>query len=385
MSKFPYVANRNAKHDPLIEKVQRFLNYLRGRYHCNWPSLVVDGLYGNMTADAVKGFQYWKLSRGNGILDIKTYEQIEKSIMISPSKTIADSQGNRSLYDSVDYIAKDIIKPIAEILDTCFGSIDEQLNQLKTKEISSRDLKILARNIFENPNLQSIEKRINREVYDYYKKLAKSNTDIANYRRNKQTNFRLWQISMAQREISNGFSIQTKNMINKRVLNELLDKAIAELDSANFTKKIEQKINSAIPQIGHNVTVKIPVGKVIKGLLFLPLVIHVIELVKRMKTGESTDDMIKTVIADLIALLEEVVLGVIIAFVVSICGLFGGVAVVVGAIIAIILGVIMMIFFPDYHNVVASKIYSYIDSTFSAILYQNGSNSAKAISLVIGH
>ena len=104
-----------------------------------------------------------------------------------------------------------------------------------------------------------------------------------------------------------------------------------------------------------------------------------------MKTGESTDDMIKTVIADLIALLEEVVLGVIIAFVVSICGLFGGVAVVAGAIIAIILGVIMMIFFPDYHNVVASKIYSYIDSTFSAILYQNGSNRAKAISLVIGH
>ena len=129
MPKFPYIANRYAPKDVFIEKVQRMLNYLRNRFHCGWPHLKVDGYYGYITADAVKGFLLWYTckSNTNGILDARTYEQIEKAMNISPAIL---TQGKRIKKE--DPIIIKVANGFMDSLKELDGIIKEEIEYAKS-------------------------------------------------------------------------------------------------------------------------------------------------------------------------------------------------------------------------------------------------------------
>lgn len=141
-AKFPYVASRDAKYDEFVVKVQNQLNYLRRRFHGNWPELKADGYFGRNTAEAVKGFQLWHTGSGNGVLDAKTHEQMITAIRRGPSiltKAPIDKEVKKNDPSILDILGtiNDSIGNLGDLVDAEI-EYAKRLGKFDPKAIASR-------------------------------------------------------------------------------------------------------------------------------------------------------------------------------------------------------------------------------------------------------
>lgn len=347
-----FKASNSPKYNSTIQTLQIKLNAIKIDTHGNWPQLATDGLFGNKTKEAVKSFQIYRgitpASGEIGDTTIKYINEVFNHILISKA---SHNKYNTTRNSSATYIwdiSAQIIGQLSNTLKNVSDSIIKQIKYYKSQKITANDIERLMKSIFQRPDVENMRNLIKKDVYEYFEKTAKGNTNVINYKKSQQTYRKLEQIRNAQKQLSKGFDAQTKSNIEKRVAQQLLEKVISELESANFSNKITETLKKC--KINH-----IKGGGVLALLSFTPMIYHAYILVEAMYTGKSKSEPLKALASDIISMIEGALIGAIVAAVIMAIGVTGGIAVLAILAVSVIVGVIIEVLFPDHSKWLAEK------------------------------
>lgn len=347
-----FKASNYPKYNSTIQTLQIKLNVIKRNIHGNWVQLETDGLFGSKTKEAVKNFQIYRgITPASGEIGETTIKYINEAynhIFISKEcHNHFNTTVNSSITNIWD-ISTQFTGKISETLKSISDNAIKQIKHYKSQKVTGNEIELLMRSIFQRPDIENMRNLIKKNVYEYFEKIAKSNTNVINYKKNKQTYRKLEQIKNAQKQLSKGFNAQTLSNIEKKVAQELLEKIISELNSVNFSNKITNTLEKY--KINH-----IKGGGVLTLLSLTPTIYHSFILIEAMYTGKPTFEPLKVLVADIISLIEGVLIGTIVATIVMAVGVTGGVAVLVVLVISIIVGFLIGLFFPDYSKWLAEK------------------------------
>lgn len=372
------------KYSMKVRDLQLKLNVIRINVHGDWPYLKADGLFGKQTEIAVKGFQsYRNITPISGEVGDTTMKYINESYshvpMLSSAGTTSVTERTtllQSVYNGFEFIADKILKQFAEILKTVSDSAAKELsklNNLKLGKVSSEDIRRISRSLYENPHIKKMQKIIEQEVYEYLQKVARGNTNVGNYKHNAEVYKQLENIKSAQRQLSKGLNNQTVANINKKLAEQLCLKCMTELESVNFAKKLTQRLEylPKMSKIG-----KVTGGGILTALTLLPFVLHLIELIYNGMTGKPTERIMKQVVADIISLVEGVLIGVVVGGIVAIVGLTGSVAVLAVVVIGLVIGIALMCFFPDHEKDLADKLINGLSRVIHSPVFQETAHTS---------
>lgn len=349
-----YIASPYNPYDPYVLEVQKKLNILRKNWLHALPLLKEDGYYGPKTAQAVRSFQqiFNILSDGKfgpqtrKLLDQKMLQlttgpwiKAAPSLPPAPASTRATASSKRgSIYESCEFVVEKIAKNLA---DSITGFSEDACNQVirlrNAKIITENDVKRIAENMIEKPNLQEMRKSIKKEVKQYLDKWYKKA-----------------QKPIASKKFKDAVIQAEEKMVLRKLKEQVVDKAIIELKSANFTRLLTTETMDAGKTKLSNT------GKVLKVLSFLPLAMHICELIIKVNGGEKYDDVLKKILADIFAIVEGVILSFLIGCCIGLVGVTGGLAVVVSLALGIVLCVLLDIILPERSSVLANKLYNCI-------------------------
>ena len=372
-----------------IRELQRTLNAIRGKApNTTWGSIGVDGLWGNETLNAVRKFQEYAHLSVDGIPGpqtwgaLKNYSSATSFLSAAPDGyTLAQPSIKKEspieiLDKALDYTARKIVGPFASYLQSISDEAVKQTRRLNkpVTKITGHDIDRIVRAMFNKPDVNKLRSLLDQEIIDWVKKTARGNTNAINYRHDSATVNKAQAIANANRKVSLAkvmgdkafFDNQTINARNQRLFNELYDKCMKELARANFGQRLTAGINKLL---------KTPKGLKINGsralgaLAVLPIIIDLIKIGWALCTHKPTDELVKTLVADLI----ELAVGSVIFLAVSaIVGLFatGGIAVLIVIVVVVIISLILSFVLPeDFYSKSAEKIINGVNSLINSIIH----------------
>lgn len=237
----------------------------------------------------------------------------------------------------------------------------EILSKHPTK-ITKNDINRIVRGTFNKPDIAKMEQQFKKQIIDWFHEQAHGNTNAINYRNDPRTLKRLQEIGNAQRKVQKAnllsdrvyFDSKTINARNKKIYDEVVNRCMKELNSVNFSQKINQAIKkyARMPK-----GAKISGGGILTAISLLPIIKDIIMVFKAAFTDQPVGDLIKKLVVDIIKFAFAAVIGAIISYIVLHIGLVGGIAILVMIVLAIIVNIILACFLPeDFYENMAEKI-----------------------------
>lgn len=342
-------ASTHPQYNQQVLEIQRKLNSIKYHVHETWPSLTTDGLFGNLTKQAVIGFQIYKnITPVSGEVGDTTLRYINEEY--NKVFQLRSSVGLEKKYAiDIDWksMASSFIAQLANVLNDISNNIIKQVKWFQQNQIESKDIDMLLRNTFEKPNVKQMREKIEKLIFDSLKEKAREGNLI--YHRRK-SNLEFYQINEAKRQLSIGkLNVQNQKLAEKRLAQELLDKVTTELESANFKNKISTALkNKGITQISG--------GGLLKAIMIAPMFWDICILIDAYINGKPTVEPLNKVFLDIISFIEGVVIGIVVGAVVGFFGAVGWIAVVIILVISIIVGIILELIFPNHSEWLANKV-----------------------------
>lgn len=367
--------------DPDVKTLQITLNDIRSKIHGLWPELIPDGKFGGQTDAAVRAFQIAANIKVDGEVGTQTWAALQKfaslSSIVNPVNVVTQISNGTvsgiamqingdtpplSVLSMIETINREIISPFASYLDDVSNLAARQLEKLASHKVKESDVKMLMRAMFEKPDLKAMRDQIKKSIDN----IAHGNTNVINYKNNKQVRNQMRQIAAAQRTNAQ-IKIFGDRIIQKDVAKQVFDKCIKELESVNFAKRIDKFINPKLPKLPK---VKLTGGGILTVLSCSPLIIDIFRLLWAWANGKPTEDLAKKVVSGLIELVVGTLITVIVASIVAAVGLTGGVAILVVLAVVLIIGLILACFMPNLYDDLADYIYNGIAGLFHSPRYR---------------
>ncbi len=364
-----FKASKNPKFDPTVQVLQRKLNIIRNRIHGSWPNLVADGLFGEQTKQAVKGFQlYRNITPVSGEVGNTTWQHINELYDYNPVLKNDDNfllGGDESEWKSAT------VKAITQLTDYLNGiskDIENQIKRFKQQNINPQDIEQLMRRFFQRPDIDAMRNSIEKDMFKELDRIARKNNGHA---WGKGYSIDEFNQKEAQRQVSKKvLNSQSRKVVEKKLTEQLQQRLVNELESANFKNKITNAIRSkGIP--------KVTGGGIFNAIMFFPIAWHAIVFIDAcINNKPNTDRALNTLVSDIISLVEGLLIGLAVGLVVTVIGLVGWVAVVVALVISIIVGVAVEIFFPNHAKTLAEKLISYTKNLLNSSVFQESARTS---------
>lgn len=362
-------ASLTPKYNSIVQDIQNKLNAIRCRVHGNWSYLQPDGLFGEKTKQAVKAFQsYRNITPISGDIGDTTLYYINEAYSHVPQIRKADSNIHQPYQSNqIDWkvIAGDFVTRFANVLNDTSKDIESQIKSFKSQKVTSQDVERLMRIFFNRPDVDAMRDKIEANVFTELKKTARGNTNVMHTSINSHSISTQRTIREAQRQVSKGvLNAQNRKAVEKNLAEQLLNKVVEELEGANFKNKITKAIRGkGIP--------KITGSGILTTVMLLPIGWHFCVWVDAYINGKpNVSNAFNTFIADIISLIEGVLIGLAVGAVIAAIGLVGWVAVVVALVVSIIIGVILEIFFPSHSEWLAEKIITSTKNLINSSVFQ---------------
>lgn len=371
-----FKASAHPKYNSTVSSLQSKLNAIKIKVHGNWPHLTVDGLFGEQTKKAVKGFQsYRNLTPVSGEIGDTTIWYINEVYNhVSQLSVQTSSQSLCQLLNKLNGFIKNeafgLLKNISE-------EANNQINNIKlfenTSALNARLQQLVNKKIIGNPTLKSLQNTV-KDLWrqqDIAKSLeiqAKRNTNAYNYVSSKHQLQKLNGISNAQRQF-----IQSKSIINnlENSSKQLFSRCLKELQMANFANKIDRLIKNS-PKVTKAGSIK--GGGFLTAISLIPFASDVAIYMYCVMCGLPSEDEKNKVIKDFISMIEGAIIGVVVSAVVAAVGLTGSVAVIVVVIICLLIGLIIAIFCPE--DTVLEWIAKEINKTIHSSVFQQATRTS---------
>jgi len=354
-----YDITSNSLPDPQVRLYQLRLNSIREHYHHNWEKLDPDGIYGPKTKQVVEAFQkYYGLTPVSGKLGPTTASKIveidSQGFLSDATANVNPTRGGVMPTELLQIQADEIVSYIASFIDDVSDrATKEACNLINQRNVNHGDVNRIIRSMIDRPNVATMRKEIETRVWDEINNTSRRNTNVGNYKGNKQTLDSLWKIQDAQRQVSLGrLSNQSRSIVNNALYKEVIDRSVRELDNVNIGKRISDALKT--PKAG---------GNLLTAVSLVPLIRHAIELLWRACNHEPVKETIILFVKDIISFVVGILIGLIISAIVTAIGLTGGVAVVAVIVIGIVVSLIISIFFPNWEENAATALVNWIKNT----------------------
>jgi peptidoglycan hydrolase-like protein with peptidoglycan-binding domain len=335
-------ATSQPKYNSTVYEIQQKLNAIRIKVHGNWSAITPDGLFGQKTKQAVIAFQMYRgITPASGIIGDTTIRYINE-VYNTNSQLKRTSQVQK-----VGGTITEFVSELANVLKDISELVEKQIKIFKSQKVTSKDIDRILRYAFNRPDVNKMRDKFEKMMLTELNKIAKSNNNLALSKKNA---VKLREISAAKSQIGKGMlNAQSRSAVEKKLAEQLMDKVIKELESANF----KEKITNALKYKGKVTTSG---NIVLTVVMLIPLIGDLWELLIASCNGTLTEDLVKKVISNIVSLIEGVLIGIAVAAAVVAIGLVGWVAVLVVLIVSIIVGIILEVIFPDHSNWIAEKI-----------------------------
>lgn len=163
--------SRNNKKSSEVAEIQRMLNIIRGKFHCNWEYLTEDGIYWKQTANVVRQFQIYKgissqMTNDGPVLGDTTIRYIREAYQYVPQI------GPSSYSTQAHHVPKkvnplEIAKSITDQIMGCIQTFDDFLkreisyvNSLRTSYPNALQQRFYSLATKMDPTMQKLKKHL---------------------------------------------------------------------------------------------------------------------------------------------------------------------------------------------------------------------------------
>ncbi len=311
-------ASKYPTFDPAVKSLQIKLNVIRVRVSGNWSHLMEDGLFGEQTKLAVKGFQIYRgITPVSGDVGNTTMDYINNVYNYKPKI-------------QVQHIDKDVDKPfLHKVLD--FVTSEAWGLMQNISDAANDEMRILKLFKEQDPWNPELQKLINKRFIGNPKLTELQSTVKKIWEKENKKTFLRW---LAEKE---------KKLLRCQA-EKLYRECIEPLTEIDFAKKIEQYMKKG-PQITKRGSLK---GTwVLNTIAFVPLISNILIYLIKVGRGEPADKELDNIKKDIKGMLEGLIIGGLVTALVAAIGLTGWIAVLVSVVVGVIIGFIIAICCPE--------------------------------------
>ena len=342
--------------------IQRKLNYV-----CKL-NIAEDGLWGQETS---KALQIFRDTYGAGNRPLQPNGELDAYTLIKLDELYRRGSLLKQTYNSFESVAKSFISPLADTLRDISNSACDEIRRLEGQQITPARIREIMRSMFNKPKVNQLRCNIEKYIWADIEKKAHGNTNAINYSKGPKALQQAREIGEAQRQMKTKIlSPQSRAAVNKALNDQIKNKCLKELESIRFDKLITEKlgkVGTKIPKGG---------GGLLTALAFLPFGMHIAEYVYCVYNGKDVTDAVKRIVEDLISMITGVIIGAIIGIIVALCGITGGMAILIVLGAGIVVGLLLSFFFPDWEKEWADKIVEWIYKNVNSTNIQNLINNS---------